>query len=160
MPPNSDIFPTAAEVARSTAKLVFSRFDEIDALAVGQSLTDMAMDGGFGVVINIRSANRTLYHAALPGAAALNDLWAQRKSNTALLFGKSSLEVGCNHRETGGDLARHGLDSAKYADHGGAVPVMVEGLGMVAVVTVSGLPQLDDHAMVLAALQAHLDQHD
>jgi uncharacterized protein (UPF0303 family) len=33
---------------------------------------------------------------------------------------------------------------------------MVAGAGVVAVVTVSGLPQLEDHAMVVAAMRAHL----
>lgn len=152
----SPAFPTAAEVSFETGDLIFPSFDEMDAQALGQSLTDMALDAQLGVVINIRTEGRTLFHAALPGSSPLHEAWARRKGNVALMFGKSSLEVGCKHREAGTDLSRDGLASADYAAHGGAVPVVVAGVGVVAVVTVSGLPQLDDHAMVVTAMQAHL----
>jgi uncharacterized protein (UPF0303 family) len=148
--------PTAAEVAAQTEGLVFARFDESDALALGAALLAHAQTSGLGVVINIRTPNRTLFHAALKGSAALNDRWALRKSNTALMLGQSSLQVGSANRAAGQDMTRHGLNTADYADHGGAVPVIVAGVGMVAVVTVSGLPQVQDHDMVVAALRAYL----
>lgn len=148
--------PTATEVTSEVEALIFPSFDEGDAWALGRALVHMAQADGLGVVINIRSANRTLFHAALPGSAPLNDLWARRKSNTALLFGQASLQVGATLREKGQSLARHGLDAADYADAGGAVPVQVAGVGMVAVVTVSGLPQREDHALVVAAMRDYL----
>ncbi len=154
---STETFPAATQVAAQTEALLFPSFDETDALALGQALISQAQAQGLGVVINIRTPQRTLFHAALAGSAPLNDLWALRKSNVALLFGKSSLEVGCKHRETGTDLSRHGVSWTDHADNGGAVPVVVAGVGLVAVVTVSGLPQLDDHAMVVAAMRAYLD---
>lgn len=153
---SAENFPPANRVAAETEALIFPSFDEGDAWALGRALVQMAQEDALGVVINIRTPERTLFHAALPGSAPLNDLWARRKSNTAFVFGKSSLEVGCTHREKGQDLSRHGLASSDYADAGGAVPVIVAGVGVVAVVTVSGLPQLEDHAMVVAAMRAHL----
>ncbi len=94
-----------------------------------------------------------LFHASLPGAAPLNDRWIARKAATALAFQQPSLLVGTRHRETGGSLAGNGLDPLTHADHGGAVPVRVRGAGVVAVVTVSGLPQVEDHRMAVAALR-------
>lgn len=45
-------------------------------------------------------------------------------------------------------------DAATYAIHGGAVPVMVEGVeGIVAVVVVSGLKQEQDHAVVVDVME-------
>lgn len=149
-------FPLAAQVAAETEALIFPSFDEADAWDLGRALVHMAQENAAGIVINIRSANRVLFHVALQGASPINDNWARRKSNTALLFGKSSLEMGCSLREAGQSLERHGLPHSDYADHGGAVPVYVAGVGVVAVVTVSGLPQLEDHAMVIAAMRAHL----
>ena len=43
-----------------------------------------------------------------------------------------------------------------HADAGGAVPLRVAGVGVVAVVTVSGLTQAEDHAMVCRALAEFL----
>lgn len=68
------------------AGLVLPRFDEATALHLGQILVDLALASKLPVVINIRTADRTLFHAAMPGSAPLNDLWAHRKSNTALMF--------------------------------------------------------------------------
>ncbi len=153
---SAEHFPAAQMVALETEALIFPAFDEGDAWALGRALVQMAQEDGLGVVINIRTPSRTLFHVALPGSAPLNEAWARRKSNLAFQFGKSSLEVGCTLREKGQEVSRHGLSSADYAEAGGAVPVVVAGVGVVAVVTVSGLPQLDDHALVIAAMRAHL----
>ena len=143
-----DIATLEAEVER----LALPRFDEDGALRLGTILVGMAREAALPVVNDIRTADRTLFHAALPGSAPLNDLWARRKSNTALLFQMPSLLVGMRHAAKGESLARHGLDSADYADHGGAVPIRVAGQGIVAVATVSGLPQVEDHRLVAEAI--------
>ena len=49
-----------------------------------------------------------------------------------------------------------GLDPRLFAAHGGAFPILVRSVGPVGVVVVSGLPQVEDHRMVVAALRAHL----
>jgi uncharacterized protein (UPF0303 family) len=139
-------------LAAETAALTLPMFDETTAWALGNALVAMAQTERLPIVINIRTANRTLFHAALPGSAALNDNWARRKSNTALMFGEASFVVGTRHREKGESLARHGLDPADYADNGGAVPIVTPS-GVAAVCTVSGLPQADDHALVVRAIR-------
>ncbi len=139
---------------REQARLVLPRFREDEALALGEILMALARAESLPVVIDIRTPDRTLFHAALPGAAPLNDLWALRKSNTALLFQTASLLVGTRNRARSETLARHGLDSATHADHGGAVPIRVRDVGVVAVVTVSGLPQIEDHKLAVRALDA------
>ncbi len=145
-----------AQLEREAREMILPHFDEAAALALGQALVARAQEQSMPVVINIRSASRTYFHAALPGSAPLNDLWARRKSNTALMFGAASFLVGQRNIAKGETMTKDGLSSADYADHGGAVPIVVAGVGMVAVATVSGLPQAEDHAMVVAALRAML----
>ncbi|QYZ70704.1 heme-binding protein [Neotabrizicola shimadae] len=149
--------PTSAELATEAAALTLPRFAEAEALALGRILTDFGLKDRLPIVIDIRTADRTLFHAALPGAAPLNDLWARRKSTTALIFQEPSFLVGTRNREKGETLTKHGLAEADCADHGGAVPVRVKGVGVVAVATVSGLPQAEDHALVVRALRALAD---
>jgi uncharacterized protein (UPF0303 family) len=144
--------PTLAELEDEAAGLVLSQFNEETALRLGLILIDLAE--GLPVVIDIRTPNRTLFHASLSGSAETNDNWARRKSNSTLMFGAASLLVGTRHREKGETLAKHGLDPADYADHGGAVPLVVRNVGMVAVATVSGLPQLEDHQLVVRGIEA------
>jgi len=145
--------PSLEELTAEATRLILPRFTESEALHLGELLVSLARDRAHPVVINIRSADRTLFHAALPGSAPLNDLWAKRKSNTALRFQEASLLVGTRNREKGETLAKHGLDSADHADHGGAVPIRVAGVGVVAVVTISGLPQVEDHRLAIEGLE-------
>jgi uncharacterized protein (UPF0303 family) len=148
--PAVDIAALEAEAAR----LIFPHFSEDTALRLGLVLVELARGKGLPVAINVRTADRTLFHASLPGATPLNDLWAKRKSNTALLFQEASLLVGARHRAKAETLAKHGLSTEDHADHGGAVPIRVKGIGVVAVATVSGLPQLEDHRLVVRAITA------
>jgi len=138
------------------ATLELPRFDEASALRLGQILVDLAQADRLPVVIDIRTADRVLFHAGLPGSAPLNDLWAQRKSNTALMFQLPSLLVAARNRAKNEALDRHGLSGADYADSGGAIPIRVAGAGVVACVTVSGLPQVEDHKLVVRAIKTLL----
>jgi uncharacterized protein (UPF0303 family) len=149
-----DAMTDSTTLAAEAATLNLPRFSEAEAWRLGSLLVARALAECLPVVINIRTADRTLFHAALPGSAPLNDLWARRKSATALVFHEPSFLVGTRNREKGEALSKHGLDPDTHADHGGAVPVRVAGVGVVAVATVSGLPQAEDHAMVVAALRA------
>jgi uncharacterized protein (UPF0303 family) len=72
----------------------------------------------------------------------------------ALMFQLPSLLVGQRHRAKDETLDRHGLSVEDYADNGGAVPIRVKGAGVVAVATVSGLPQVEDHRLVVRAIRA------
>ncbi|HLQ18378.1 MAG TPA: heme-binding protein [Tabrizicola sp.] len=142
----------AGELEAEYAGLELVRFDEEEAWKLGMILVELAK--GLPVVINIRTADRTLFHTALPGSAPLNDLWARRKSNTALMFQLPSMLVAARNKAKGEPLDKHGLSGADFADSGGAVPIRLRGTGVVAVATVSGLPQLEDHKLVVRGIRA------
>ena len=145
-----------ASLEAEATRLFLPRFDETIALQLGQILLDLAQ--GKPVVINIRNAHRTFFHAALPGSQANNDNWARRKGNTALLNGTASMYVTLRMRDRGKTIAGEGLLETDYAFSGGAVPVRVTGTGMVAVATVSGLPETEDHALVVRGLETLMAQ--
>lgn len=146
--------PTMAELEAEEARLILPGFDETVACRLGAALVTLAQLRNLPVVISIRSTGRTYFHAALPGSSANNDNWARRKSNTALMMGRASLIVGMKNAERGRSVASEGLAEADYADHGGAVPLRVAGAGIVAVATVSGLPSVEDHRLVVEAITA------
>lgn len=138
------------------APLVLPHFDETTAFHLGAILVRLAQEAQAPVVINIRNGTRTYFHAALPGSSAANDNWARRKGNLALVNGRASMVVTLKMRARGRTLAEEGLSEADCAISGGAVPLVVQGAGMVAVCTVSGLPETEDHALVVAGLKALL----
>jgi len=137
--------------------LRLSSFDQRDALALGLLLVDLATTRMLPIAIDIRREQHILFHVSLTGATPDNDIWIERKSRTAQRYLEPSLLVGLRGRVGGGRLEDKGwFDEQLYASHGGAVPVYVNGTGVVATVTVSGLPQQADHDLVVEALRTFM----
>lgn len=134
--------------------LIFTRFDHTDAWRLGSLLVELATERGLPVAIDIRRGAQQLFHAALAGSTADNDAWIERKVRVVERYGASSYLVGRRLAAKGQVLdASQGVDPARFAAHGGAFPVRVVNAGVVAVVTVSGLPQAEDHALVVEAVE-------
>ena len=105
----------------------------------------------------MRRNGQQLFHAALPGTAPDNDAWIVRKTRVVDRFGRSSLNVGERARQAGTTFEEQmRLDPDLYAAHGGAFPVTVRGVGVIGTVAVSGLPQLEDHRLVVEVLSEFL----
>jgi uncharacterized protein (UPF0303 family) len=153
--------PTVAELVAQQERLTLPHFTYEDAWALGTFLTDLAMERDAPVAIDIHRGPQQLFHAALPGSSADNDGWIDRKRAVVARYGESSLLVGTRFREKGKTFeADSRLDPHAYAAHGGSFPLTVEGAGVVGTVTVSGLPQLEDHAMLVEALERFIRAAD
>jgi len=153
----ADSFPSLAELAAEEEELRFDGFTNDDAWDLGSALVAVARRDGAPVAVDVSRHGHQLFHAALPGTSPDNDSWIQRKTRVVHRFGHSSLYVRQASIERGTTFeAEFGLDPALYAAHGGAFPVVVRSVGPVGAVVVSGLPQLEDHRMVVAAIRAHL----
>ena len=150
-------FPTVAELAAEEQDLQFSSFTNDDAWDLGSALVAAARERGAPVVVDVTRNGHQLFRAALTGSSPDNDSWIARKERVVHRFGHSSLYVRQASIERGTTFEEEfSLDPAQYAAHGGAVPVVVRSVGPVGVVAVSGLPQVEDHRMVVAAVRAHL----
>jgi uncharacterized protein (UPF0303 family) len=153
----TDDFPPLAELLAQEEELQFSVFTNEVAWELGAALVATAREQAAPVAVDIARNGHQLFHAALTGATPDNDEWIRRKSRVVHRFRHSSLAVGQAARERGSTFEEQfGLDPQEYAAHGGAFPVIVRSVGPVGVVAVSGLPQLEDHRMVVAALRAAL----
>ncbi|PRH76769.1 heme-degrading domain-containing protein [Streptomyces solincola] len=143
------------EVTAQQQELVLPRFTHEDAWALGSLLVELARERRLPVAVDIRRGPQQLFHAALPGSSADNDAWIDRKRRVVERYGDSSLLVGARFRARGRAFdADSRLDLDRYAAHGGSFPLIVRETGVVGSVTVSGLPQRDDHALVVEALTA------
>ncbi|MEU9877134.1 heme-degrading domain-containing protein [Streptomyces phaeochromogenes] len=145
--------PTIAELEEQERRLTLPHFTYDDAWALGTLLVELAREQGAPVAIDIRRGGQQLFHAALPGSTPDNDAWIDRKRRVVDRYAASSLLIGTRFRAkntTFEDSSR--LDPDIYAAHGGAFPITVEDAGVIGTVVVSGLPQLEDHAMVVEAL--------
>jgi uncharacterized protein (UPF0303 family) len=151
---SDDLGDLIARLEQQERDLTFSRFDHADAWRLGSLLVELATARGLPVAVDIRRGSQQLFHAALSGSTADNDVWIERKVRVVQRYGASSYLVGRRLAAKGQVLdASHGVDPALFAAHGGAFPVRVPAAGVIGVVTVSGLPQAEDHALVVEAIE-------
>jgi uncharacterized protein (UPF0303 family) len=138
-------------------ELVLDSFDNQDALDLGLALVEMARARQLPIAIDVERCGQRLFHAALPGSAPDNAHWIERKKRLVNRTFHSSYSTGLRLRVKQQTLAQLlYLDENDYAPHGGCVPIVVSSVGFVGTVTVSGLPQRDDHELVVEALREHL----
>jgi len=142
-----------ATITRQEEELRFEHFSEADAWALGSLMRSQAEERKLPFVIDIRIGTRPLFYTALPGTTPENPDWVRRKVNTVYRFQKSSYRVGREYARKGNvfDAAR-GLSLMDYAPQGGGFPIHIKGTGVVGAVTVSGVPEREDHGFVVEML--------
>jgi uncharacterized protein (UPF0303 family) len=147
------------ELLAQEERLQLARFEHDDAFRLGMMLVERARTDAIPLTIQLTRVHQVLFQAAMPGTVLDNDHWVRRKTATVYRFGRSSFYMGVSCRARGVTLAeRYGVDPVDYAEHGGAFPIRVRGAGLVGVVAVSGLPQAEDHRLVVEMLERHLAQ--
>lgn len=138
-------------------ELQFTSFNEETAWKLGRRMAEQCMKDGLPVTIDITFGSRQLFHVSLRGASADNDEWVKRKVRLVYRFGHSSFYIGQQLKSKGKRIEEaYLLPETEYAPHGGCFPVIVKGTGIVGTVTVSGLPQEEDHKLVVQSIRAYL----
>jgi uncharacterized protein (UPF0303 family) len=149
---SGDLLATLEEQER---RLVFPSFGYEDAWRLGTVLVELGRERHAPVAIDIRCGLQQLFHCALPGSTADNDAWIDRKRGVVARYAESSYLVGERFRVQGTEASR--LDPDRYAAHGGAFPVRLSPDGpVVGTITVSGLPQAEDHRLIVEGLERYL----
>ncbi|UWU15365.1 heme-degrading domain-containing protein [Rhizobium sullae] len=143
-------------IAEQEKVLSFDTFDLATAWQLGKLLQELSTERGLGVAIDVTLHSMPAFYAALPGATPDNVQWVRRKRNMVLRYFKSSYACGLKLQKDGKTVEDNGLSGADYAPHGGSFPINVKGTGCIGAVTVSGLPQRDDHNLVVEALSLML----
>lgn len=138
-------------------ELVLDTFDNEDALDLGLALVEKARARKLPIAIDVERCGQRVFHAAMPGSAPDNAHWIERKKRLVNRTFRSSYSTGLRLRVEQKTLAeKMYLDEKEYAPHGGCVPVLVGRVGFVGTVTVSGLPQREDHELVVETLREHI----
>jgi uncharacterized protein (UPF0303 family) len=145
-----------AILKKQEAALHFTRMSEEDAWTLGSQMRSAALASNLPFVIDIRIGIRPLFYAALPGSTPENPDWVRRKVNTVYRFEAASYRIALEYQARGASFdAARGLDPLQYAPAGGGFPIRLAG-SVVGVVTVSGVPQRDDHNFVAESFAQYL----
>jgi len=157
---NTEMIALRDRILAEEAELQFTSFTYEDAWNLGSQIRQAALEQGLPVAIQIRRNHAQLFYTALPGAALDNTEWLRRKCAVVDRFEHASMVIGLNFQIDGKSFdvdSRLPVDD--FAAHGGAFPLIVRGVGVVGTIAVSGLPQLDDHNLVVEQVRAFLAQH-
>jgi len=145
------------QLLQQEQELQFSEFNEETAWQIGVQMVEHGVKAELPIAIDIAMGTRQLFHASLRGASADNDEWVKRKVRSVYRFGHSSFYMGQLLKSKGKSIEQaYLLPESEYAAHGGCFPVIVKGTGIVGTITVSGLPQEEDHKLVVESIRTFL----
>lgn len=146
-----------AEMTRQEQELQFTSFSNQTALELGLIFIERTRQEGKNVTIDIERHGQQLFHYAPAGTTPDNDQWIIRKKRVVNRFFKSSFHVGLLLQKAEKTIAeRYFVDPLEYSAHGGAFPIIIQGVGVVGTIAVSGLPQQEDHALVVSVIREYL----
>lgn len=150
---STSITQDLARIALQEQTLVLNEFTEATAWDLGSRIKALCEARKVAVTIEVRRGKETLFFYAMPGTTPNNTDWVRRKRNVVELLHKSSYAAGLtNQRDNTSIEQRMGVPTCDYATHGGSFPIRVKGAGCIGTVTVSGVPQREDHGIVVEAL--------
>ena len=136
------------------ASLQIPTFDYDFAWTLGSLIRTRAMERQHSVAIDIRHGSDLIFATLLPGATIDNLSWTRRKSAVVHRFHRSSLRVRLEAEAKGYDVnAKFALSPADYVASGGGFPLTLKGGILVGTVAVSGLPDVEDHALITECLR-------
>ena len=146
------------ELLKEEERLQFASFSNETALQIGIAIAQKALTEGHRVAIDIRRGGHQLFHYACPGATADNTDWALRKARVVERFQRSSYFMEVELRAAGRTIAeRYFLNPSEYAPYNGAFPIRVRDVGVIGVISVSGLSGDQDHRLITSVLQELLE---
>jgi uncharacterized protein (UPF0303 family) len=141
------------QIKKQEAALQFDSFTESDAWALGNLMRAEAEAKKLPLVIEIKMGKRPLFFTALPGTAEDNADWARRKANAVMKTNASSYRLGLQDKAAGKSFVElRGFDPVDFVTAGGGFPIVLRNAGLIGTVTVSGIPQRQDHGFVVLCL--------
>jgi uncharacterized protein (UPF0303 family) len=145
---------TLDELHMQEKELQFPFFDENVAWMLGSLVHEKAQANTFPIAIEITKGGQQVFFAALAGATPDNTEWIRKKRSVVQRFHHSSLFMAVQAEQQNRPfLQRYALSDQDYAASGGGFPIFVKKCGCVGTVVVSGLPQLDDHRLVIESIR-------
>ncbi|KAG2222057.1 hypothetical protein INT45_003702 [Circinella minor] len=154
----SDIKVLLQELLEQEERCQFTQFTSEDALELGLLILKNGKSHYTRpIVIDITLAGHQLFHYAMQGTGPDNNEWVARKNKAVLRFRHSSFYIGRYCESQNKTLEeKYFVSEKEYAGHGGSFPLIIKNVGVVGTITVSGLAQQDDHALVVKSIEEYL----
>ena len=137
-----------------TRKIELNSFNNRLGMEMGLAIIDLAKKKNKNIAVQGERLNHIIFLYVDENLPADKHDWLKRKANVSKRFEQSSLSVkidlvigNMTLKET------FALDDKEYLAKGGSIPVFVKNAGMIAIITVSGLHDEEDHKIIIDALK-------
>lgn len=144
-------------LAKQEKTLIFRKFDQEDAVAIGLRLFEKAKAERKQIAVHISLNHRDMFHLSMDGCAPDNDIWLRKKENMVYRFLQSSFSTVAFCEMMGTNVFDfYALDIDTYVGAGGGFPVNVEGAGVVGAICCGGMMPHEDHQIIVDVLKEYL----
>jgi uncharacterized protein (UPF0303 family) len=145
---------TIESLAQEQQDLQLAYFDYNFAAQLGLLIRDQAVKAALPISITVAHGTDIVFSLLMPGATADNSAWAARKRSVAQRFHRSSLAMRLEAEKGKYDFnQRFRLPEAEFVASGGGVPLILRNGTLIGTVGVSGMPDVEDHRIVVMALK-------
>jgi uncharacterized protein (UPF0303 family) len=135
-------------------KIELDSFSNRIALEMGLKIIELAKSRNQHIAVEICRLNHTVFIYVDDNLTVDKHNWIRRKANVAKQFEESSLSVKSELKEGNMTLEEtFGLTEKDFLAKGGSIPIFVKNAGMIAIITVSGLHDDEDHKIIIDALK-------
>ncbi len=137
-----------------TKKIELDAFSNSIGLEMGLAIVNLAKERNQNIAIQIERLNHIIFLYVDDNLPADKHNWLRRKVNVVKNFEESSLSV--KYDLLNGNMTLDGtfaLHPNNYLAKGGSIPIFAKNAGMVAIMTVSGLHDEEDHKIIMDALK-------
>lgn len=135
-------------------RIELDSFSNRTAMEMGIKIIDLAKSRNQHIAIEISRLNHTVFVYVDDDLPVDKHNWLRRKANVAKQFEESSLSVKNDLKEGNMSLEKtFGLDEKDFLAKGGSIPIFIKNGGMIAIITVSGLHDEEDHKIIIDALK-------
>jgi uncharacterized protein (UPF0303 family) len=148
---------TSQGLALEAQTLVLPSLSHSEAIQIGQIAASIATDRALAITMEVRLKEWVVFHLSMPGTTPENDWWISRKASVTMATGNSTMYERVLAQEQGIDwYVAKAMPEETHAIHGGSLPLNVSGVGLVGILLISGLPQVQDHLLGVEIITEYL----
>lgn len=136
----------------------FTSFSHKNAFDLGMELLKVSQEQKETVAIEVKINQVSVFKYLPDGTGKFHEMWLKRKSNMVEVMEMSTLRAYAQLEENQEDMIKEWfLEPEDYAACGGGFPIRLKGGSVIGSICVSGLPHLEDHAILIEGISRFLD---